>query len=325
MVKRMGFIDVAKGIGILLVILGHIIGDGIIFKSIYAFHMPLFFIIAGYVYNVEKYNDYKFIDFVKRKFKNYIIPYFKISIICFAIFGVVINYFKLGLSNDYFSTLLKYLFGIIYSIGTLEYMPNCSPIWFLTCLFCTEILFYFIYKHANKKTIWIFVCFLLGIILNKVKITNLLWNIDIALLVLPFMYLGLIIKQYNFLEKYKEVYTILFIGIFIFSVNFNTAINFNARNLGNILFTYLGAISMSMIILHYSKYLEKSKILKLFGENTMFVMGYNYAINYLYLGYFYMFTFIDCWEVKFINITIMTGLFILIRNKINNIKAKYTV
>lgn len=324
--KRIEFIDIAKGIGILLVILGHILFEGdFIYKVIYAFHMPLFFIIAGYVYNYEKYNNFTTLDFLKKKFKNYIVPYFRMALICLIIFGVILNFKDNRISNTFYNQLITYIRGILYSKCYLETVPNCSPIWFLTCLFCMEVMFYFICKYVNKKYIPICICFIMGVILNKMNIINLPWNVDISLFALPFMYFGLIIKQYNFLEKYKQTYTILFLIIFVVSIYFNTTINFNGRNLGNIIFTYLGAISMSLIVLYYSKYFEKSKILKFFGKNTMFVIGYNYAINYLYLGYFYMFTFIDCWQVKFINITIMIGIFILIRNKINNIKVKQAI
>lgn len=41
-------IDNAKGIGILLVVWGHfLVPDPPLFKEIFYFHMPLFFIIAG--------------------------------------------------------------------------------------------------------------------------------------------------------------------------------------------------------------------------------------------------------------------------------------
>lgn len=44
--RRIEWIDIAKGIGILLVILGHTIALKYS-KVLYTFHMPLFFIIVG--------------------------------------------------------------------------------------------------------------------------------------------------------------------------------------------------------------------------------------------------------------------------------------
>ena len=46
--------DVVKGIGIILVVIGHANRSTLLGKMIYGFHMPLFFIIAGMFYNKEK-------------------------------------------------------------------------------------------------------------------------------------------------------------------------------------------------------------------------------------------------------------------------------
>ena len=54
--ERLVFIDNAKGIGIILMILGHIPNMPEFFHSwIYSFHMPLFFFISGYLFNEKKY------------------------------------------------------------------------------------------------------------------------------------------------------------------------------------------------------------------------------------------------------------------------------
>lgn len=40
--------DIMRGIGILLMMLGHIPIEGVAYNVIYSFHMPMFFILAGY-------------------------------------------------------------------------------------------------------------------------------------------------------------------------------------------------------------------------------------------------------------------------------------
>lgn len=42
MVEYKDWIDITKGIGIILVIIGHTIGNQYVNKVIYTFHMPLF-------------------------------------------------------------------------------------------------------------------------------------------------------------------------------------------------------------------------------------------------------------------------------------------
>lgn len=88
--QRLSYLDIAKGIGIILVVLGHCIPDAsmpggpsdkflsIMFKLIYSFHMPLFFFIAG-IFSLPKLNsliDFNIIDFIKKRFLRLMVPYF---------------------------------------------------------------------------------------------------------------------------------------------------------------------------------------------------------------------------------------------------------
>jgi fucose 4-O-acetylase-like acetyltransferase len=65
--NRINWIDIAKGIGIFLVVLGH---TGIPVKLsywIYSFHMPLFFFISGMCFDISKYQSFKSILLKKSK------------------------------------------------------------------------------------------------------------------------------------------------------------------------------------------------------------------------------------------------------------------
>lgn len=75
--KRIEWIDIARGIGIILVILGHI-GIGKIGKFIYSFHIPLFFFLSGYCFSG---NGIDIKDFLKKKVKKLIVPYIFIGIV----------------------------------------------------------------------------------------------------------------------------------------------------------------------------------------------------------------------------------------------------
>ena len=71
---RMDWLDCVKAIGMILVYIGHCHIPGVN-KYIYLFHMPLFFIISGYLWNIEKNKSMNFKTFFQKKFKSYIIPY----------------------------------------------------------------------------------------------------------------------------------------------------------------------------------------------------------------------------------------------------------
>ena len=48
--RRLSWVDVLKGIGIILVVVGHVYLNRTVRDWLYSFHMPLFFLAAGWVY-----------------------------------------------------------------------------------------------------------------------------------------------------------------------------------------------------------------------------------------------------------------------------------
>lgn len=84
--KRVEWIDIAKGIGIILVIIGHAVTWNNCTYPIYAFHMPLFFFLSGIVYN---YKEEKYIIFARNSARKLLYPFFVIltisALVCLVI------------------------------------------------------------------------------------------------------------------------------------------------------------------------------------------------------------------------------------------------
>ena len=65
---RNNYLDVAKGMALFLVVLGHLVrARGTVFTWIFSFHMMLFFFISGYVFDSDKYVRYDFWKYFERK------------------------------------------------------------------------------------------------------------------------------------------------------------------------------------------------------------------------------------------------------------------
>lgn len=78
--KRVEWIDVAKAIGVFCVVAGHT-GLPILLKCwIYVFHMPMFFFISGMWFRDRKPREY-----VIRKAKSYLIPFYGYSLLILTI------------------------------------------------------------------------------------------------------------------------------------------------------------------------------------------------------------------------------------------------
>lgn len=71
---RLNWIDALKGIGIMLVVLGHHSLPAALDTYIFSFHMPLFFFISGFLFDFGKYSK-SGANFVKGKFRSLLLPY----------------------------------------------------------------------------------------------------------------------------------------------------------------------------------------------------------------------------------------------------------
>jgi surface polysaccharide O-acyltransferase-like enzyme len=84
--NRVISLDIAKSICIILVVIGHYSPDNapslwiLTHNLIYSFHMPLFMFASGYIYMVT-YRKKSYSEFIFRKFKRLMIPYFATSVI----------------------------------------------------------------------------------------------------------------------------------------------------------------------------------------------------------------------------------------------------
>lgn len=146
--------DFVKGMGIIMVVLGHasMPKSSIIFR----FHMALFFIISGYLFNERNINTLKsLIKYVLRRIKNLYIPF----LICNGTYTLLNNFFlKINFYTDNEDFLLASVGGGN-SYGTKAYMSLSEILtvlkqnlcftweqqfggatWFLRVLFCVTVL-----------------------------------------------------------------------------------------------------------------------------------------------------------------------------------------
>lgn len=99
--KRIAYIDSIKGFAILLVVMGHTFHD---FKGInmafidfiYAFHMPLFFIISGYLGYKKDYDINQSLFYLRNKAIGLIIPFLFFG----SIYTLIYNYDYILLFTD---------------------------------------------------------------------------------------------------------------------------------------------------------------------------------------------------------------------------------
>lgn len=90
---RIGYIDLLRAFGIIVMIMGHV-GFGDLFdKWIHVFHMPMFFIISGYFYK----SDW----LVTRRIRTLLLPYLSIGILHLLI-SFIINKSMVYMHSTYY-------------------------------------------------------------------------------------------------------------------------------------------------------------------------------------------------------------------------------
>lgn len=250
------WIDNLKALGILLVVVGHAGAPSLIGKIIYGFHMPLFFIISGFLFNGEKWISKGFKLFFINRWKSYIKPYFIWAAVNLLL-NIPIELYVKGLSlNGIIDSTLNHIKWIFVSYGGSQDYPNCTPIWYLPCLFVASLYLYLIVCIQIRKGVAMaLVITMLMLLSNNLIIKSieviLPWHVDVALSGAAFMYLGYFIKRTNILRKIiplTQIVVLLIIGIA--AIITNGKIDMNMMIFGIQPLFYIGAIAVTFVIMY---------------------------------------------------------------------------
>ena len=137
--ERFAFIDILKGIAILLIVYGHIIPGTIPYLSEWfsTLNIPLFFFVSGLLFNENKYR-YDFGYFVRSRTKGLVVPFIIFSII------VAIGYFFI--EHDYASFLVN-----LFSMG----WGGGYALWFIPVLFMVELAYFHISRLKQSQVLFL--------------------------------------------------------------------------------------------------------------------------------------------------------------------------
>ena len=313
----MRFADGARGFMILLMLIGHADPPTLLFKLIYGFHMPFFFLLSGYLYNAEKYARMRFRPYCKTRFAAYMIPYF-----AFAFCNLLVNLpleIRQGITGKALLSLTaKHVFWILYAIGDKTRMPNCTPLWFLPCLFLCCLLFYGLRRIPKQALRWA-VCVLFCIaafVLSAIRAPQLPWHVDTALLGTVYMQIGFTAKALRFPQRipYPLPVALGLAAAGFFCIVRNGLIDLNSLVLQNPALTLAGSILVSAAVFLVFYRLCRGSFLAWLGRNTMPVFAFNYAVNaYLRLVWAALFpnASLPWWLLSILDVPCLVGIVLL--------------
>lgn len=244
--KRLDYIDIGKGVGMLAVVWGHIMLSGWSNLMVYAFHIPLFFFLSGMMFKPEKYNSFG--AFLKRRWETLIIPYFVYSIVTWIIWA--------GYSYVSNATVESYwmpLFQTVIAQGSGGFMVHNVPLWFVTCLFMVEVFYYFICKLSDwlnfivSIIMAVLACHASDLVIEGYRFDLLPWNMEVAFAAVLFYCIGnLLVKHVGLMNLYQSVKNNVFVSWLIVILFTVLLVYWGLQN---------GAISMGHFFLGYNHYM----------------------------------------------------------------------
>lgn len=265
--RRIKWIDNARTIGILLIIIGHTVG-GIfgptVQNVIFTVNVSIFFFISGYLHKEKPLKSV-----IESGFKNLLLPYLITSILMIA-FSMIAIKWPNRFFNLYFSSFKQGVIAAIYGVGTPVTVIGRTPmniftigaIWFLPCMFLANIIYTEIkrvlYKnHSSKITNTIIFSVLCGLgFFMTMKLSLFLpWSIPAALVSLLFYWSGDLAHQHNLFQMKRPELFILSILIWILSAKIG-AFWVNRAYADNPVIAMIGSLAGCYAICYLSIWIE---------------------------------------------------------------------
>jgi len=250
----------------LLVVWGHILGHGQVTSFIYSFHMPLFFFISGLLFNGQKYQSFP--NFIIRRVKSLLIPYFIYSVITWIVWFAY-NYIAKVHVKSFFMPLMQ----TFIAQGSGGFLVHNVPLWFVTCLFLTELFYYYIAKLPGYGSFLVSLLMsVLGyLMIEKFTFWNfklLPWNLEVSFAAMIFYCLGNIVRTKIGITKFNDFFvnpkashsnyyvyiiSILCLCVGILGVRINGKISYGSDSLGDHFFwLQISALCGIFVMLHLS-------------------------------------------------------------------------
>jgi fucose 4-O-acetylase-like acetyltransferase len=293
MSKRIGYLDIARGIGILLVVLGHNDFEVISMfarQVIYSFHIPLFFFLSGYFIDTS----HPFFDFFKKRFNGLLKPFL---FTLFLIYFTSVSFEKMGF-NTAITRIVKSLYGTGHYIDWVQ-------LWFLPHLFVVSLYaFLFITIVSTLRNRWItwgvllatlaisllflhtFYPFTISLFGKEYELWGLPFSLDLVLLSGFFYILGNEVRQVTSEKTFDNLFLLIGTGVGLILLNylFPYLIDFNIRQYDSFLVNTTEAILGILFVLALSRQIEVrmtrlASIFKYLGNISLIILLFHVPIQ----------------------------------------------
>ncbi len=294
-------IDTAKGMTILLVVIGHRnYLPSFLTTWIYAFHMPLFFLLSGYFAKKTAIWPY-----VLKQAKKLLLPY----VACYVTFNIIISL----LSKEHY-TFFYYLNDLLRCGYKTDLVTR--ELWFLTSLFVIRIIYSLLMMLPETwiRSVIVVCLTVLGIILSLNAICLPL-RAETSFVGILFYHLGHLCRHFHILPRLKKMrwYVAVFValipvGLLGWTVSFNGRTDMASLTYQNAFLFFINALLGIAAVLLMASVIQ-CDIFPFLGKNTMSIYLYHIfpvvALKYVWQkiglsgGFLKVVNLVLCWAVMF--------------------------
>lgn len=279
--------DTAKGIGILLMVMGHSGFKKSFEVFIYGFHMPFFFVLAGMLYDQAVWEKRGFAALARKRWRSYIAPYFVLSGINLVLNGIheIVKYKEF---EEWLKSQVLHTGWIVFANGNGSETPHCTPLWFLPCLFLSCLILYWLLRlRPVGQAVMCLVLFGVNRMFHMMipGSRTMPWRLDVACVGAVLMLVGYYIKSCGCLRyTQKRPWTML---VFLLAGMWIDKMCGGGVALASNTIRYPAAMllcsaCMTIGIVSLSQKLYSTAIGRFFGfcgQSTLIFMGFNYFLN----------------------------------------------
>ncbi|HJB74946.1 MAG TPA: acyltransferase family protein [Candidatus Eubacterium faecale] len=278
--KRVRWIDYAKGIAIILVLVAHALSGANWFNIwAYSFHLPVFFILSGLLLSYRKMAQ-PFGKLLKKYLKSLILPYYLIA------FAVLLVELAKDLIQKDFSRQ-----NALSLLSEWAFMIGIKADWFLPCLFFAILINLLVFKlFRGNKILYpaaiLCVAVAAYFIPKESRLLNVLLHGCVAAL---FVCVGVMLselksnfkKVLRFIKKYKVLFTFVLLALNVLLTVLNGKVSLSEFNFGKNYVLYLiNGVVGSLFLLLLCKCIEKPKLrlINYCGKNSLVIMAVHMEI-----------------------------------------------
>lgn len=252
--KRNLYIDIAKGIGIIVVVFAHNMHLYSVRAHLFPFAVHFFFFMAGYNFNLSKYSREP-LRFVRTRVLRLMLPYLAACICSYLFYEVTAPMLSLppiNAASAWDGIMSGYLPDLEFNI----------VLWFLPALFFVDMIF--LALGYKLKGVYFFAAIMLvtaaGFVLGKYD-QQIILSFDIAMTVQFFVYSGYMLRQSNLLEKTMQAagesflkfisttsFFLLLIAVIVYNAN-QIVPDIPTRAYGNPFLFFSAGLSGSIVVL----------------------------------------------------------------------------